>query len=458
MNTNTINESIIEVDMKLIRPAPINDVIYQPLDPRDPSLDQLVELIEREGLLEPIVLSLDNVILSGHRRYAAARRLEWETIRARRHPISSWDDEFKSVLVMFNSQREKDASMRIREGIALANPEDCYEDLLEEREETSKISTEPLILKDKKPRKKITKNQMPLLEAVKKILEDLREYWPLSVRRIHYSLLNDPPLTMASKPKSIYRNNERCYKKLCQFLTEARAEGLLPKYGIGDKTREENLWASYPNVGPFFQKLVNQFGKGYVRDKMQSQPNHIEIVGEKLTIENIITPIAAKYGIPCMISRGYCSYPPRMHMYDRWKASGKNKLVIIFMNDLDPEGLNMPEAFIQAMRGDFKMGNRVQGHRAGLKIEHVRELKLPRNNAAKVSSSRYKEFSKKYGQSAYELEACPPDRLQEILDETIRSIINLGLYNEQVELEKTDAVQIRSYSQEVKNYLETLDF
>ena len=106
-----------------IKSAVINDVVYGVIDPNDPSLDELDRSMMAEGQLEPIVLSLDSVLLSGHRRKGVALRLEWPTIKARRHPIHSTDPDFERVLVSYNTQRDKSPDVRIREQLVLTDPE-----------------------------------------------------------------------------------------------------------------------------------------------------------------------------------------------------------------------------------------------------------------------------------------------------------------------------------------------
>jgi ParB/RepB/Spo0J family partition protein len=44
------------------------------------ALDELVESMEKNGLLEPIIISPDKTIISGHRRYFAAQAMGWEEI------------------------------------------------------------------------------------------------------------------------------------------------------------------------------------------------------------------------------------------------------------------------------------------------------------------------------------------------------------------------------------------
>jgi hypothetical protein len=63
-----------------------------------------------------------------------------------------------------------------------------------------------VVLREQKIRSAISAVKAPLLAAVQNIVEVNRKYWPLSVRQIHYRLLNDPPLCHSSKPDSVYVN------------------------------------------------------------------------------------------------------------------------------------------------------------------------------------------------------------------------------------------------------------
>lgn len=88
---------------------------------------------------------------------------------------------------------------------------------------------------------------------------------------------------------------------------------------------------------------------------MQSQPNHIEIVGEKNTIQGVLRPVAMDYTIPYTIGGGYSSLPPRYAMAQRFKKSGKEQLVLLVLSDFDPEGEDIAEGFARSMRDDFKI-------------------------------------------------------------------------------------------------------
>jgi hypothetical protein len=452
---NGTSPEIFEVRVEDMKTAVVNDVVYGAIDPNDPSLDELAYLMATEGQLEPVVLTLDDVTLSGNRRRAVAIRLGWKTLRARRHSILSSDSQFEKLLVTYNAQRDKSPDVRVREQLVLADPESAYESLVSERAKASRVKAETLSLGVGRRRSKITPAKQPFLDAIQHVIAELRDYWPLSDRRVHYALLNDPPLIHAKKPGSRYKNNHKSYKAVCELLTRARLAGLIPFDAIGDETRPVTTWDVHPNVGPFIRREVKSFCTGYWRDLMQSQPNHIEIVGEKLTIEGIVRPVAERYCIPFTIGRGYSSLPPRKAMLDRFSQCGKQQLVILFLSDHDPEGWDIAETFAKSMRDDFGV-REIIAIKVALKPEQVELLGLPPNADAKPSSSRFRKFANRFGPAAYELEAVPPARLETWLDEAVRSVINIDRFNAQVEAEKQDSATTAAFKNASVDYLKKL--
>ena len=113
---------------------------------------------------------------------------------------------------------------------------------------------------------------------------------------------------------------------------------------IGDETRPVVVWRTYRTPGQFVREELANFLRGYWRDLMQSQPNHLEIVGEKNTVAPTLRPVAEAYGIPLTTGRGYCSLPPRAAIAERYRRSGKEKLVLLLVTDFDPDGEEIAES------------------------------------------------------------------------------------------------------------------
>src|SRR5687767_41517 len=90
-----------------LKPAGLNDLIYDPVAENDPEVIRLAEDVRAHGLLEPIVITLDDVIVSGHRRRVACRLAGLDDVKVRRLQIRSTDRGFPALLRAFNKQRVK---------------------------------------------------------------------------------------------------------------------------------------------------------------------------------------------------------------------------------------------------------------------------------------------------------------------------------------------------------------
>jgi len=290
-----------------------------------------------------------------------------------------------------------------------------------------------------------------MLAAIEQIMNDWRPYWPLSDRRIHYALLNAPPLKHAKKSHSVYRNDRVSYNALTELLTRARLAGIIPMESISDETRPICIFEVYADPGPFIRREINDFLKNYWRDLMQSQPNHIEIVGEKNTVGGVIKPVAAKYCIPMTTGRGYCSLRPRYDMQQRFRKSGKEKLIVLILTDFDPDGEEIAHSFVRSMRDDFDVP--VEGVKVALTSVQVRELNLPPMMQAKAGSANYTKFTSEHGHDVFELEAIPPDKLQELLEDAIDRVIDKAAFNAELDAEKSDAAFLSHVRRRVRAVL-----
>jgi hypothetical protein len=435
-----------------IKPSPENDKLYRPINSDDPELIALAESVKTYGVKEPLVITLDRFILSGHRRYAAAKLAGLEKIPCVVEKIHRRDPEFLLLLREYNRQRVKGFEEKLREEIVTADPEEAYQSLIKHRKAKAGVTLSSIKIVGTKMRCGISAAKEPFLRAILEVINGWRDYWPLSDRRIHYGLLNEPPLKHGKKPGSVYRNDKASYGALTELLTRARLAGIIAMEAISDETRPVCIFDVYAEPGPFICREVNDFLKGYWRDLQQSQPNHIEIVGEKNTIAGIIEPVAMKYCIPVTTGRGYCSLPPRSDMQRRFRKSGKEKLIVLFLTDFDPDGEEIAHSFVRSMRDDFDVGS-IEGMKVALTGEQVRKLKLPPMMQAKSGSAHYEKFTSEHGHNVFELEAIPPEKLQELLEGTIDRIMDKQAFNAELDAEKDDAVFLAAARQRVQGAL-----
>lgn len=430
---------VFDLPLHRVRPSPENDRLYRPVDPDDPDIIALAESIAEHGVQEPLLVTRDGWIISGHRRHAAARLSGLTTVPCRVRDLDkdASHDEFMQLLRECNRQREKTLEEKLREEVVSASPEEAFRSVQEFRRQRSCVEVTPMVIQGTKCRSRISRAKAPFLEAISRVIRDRREFWPLSVRQIHYALLNDPPLVHAAKPDSRYSNTLRCYKALDELLTRARFEGRVPFEVIADETRPVTDFNGFADCQAFLRREMRNFLKGYWRDRMRSQPNHLELLVEKNTIVPILRPVAQEYCIPMTSGRGYCSVPPRYDIFRRFEASGKERLVLLAVTDFDPDGEEIAHSMARSLRDDFGIADIVP-IKVALTSEQVARFGLPPKMTAKKGSANRNKFVARHGEHVYELEALPPSALQQALREAIEQVIDLYSFNQEIAREQQE--------------------
>jgi hypothetical protein len=445
-------DPILLIPVEELRPSPENERLYRPVDPTDPEIVALARSVKVNGIQEPLIVTADYFIVSGHRRLTAAKLAGLTAVPCRMLNVrrlvnlrmsgrGDVCDEFMRLLRECNRQRVKTFDEKLREEVITANPEVAYQSLIEHRQNQPSLILDTFDIRAEKRRAEITAAKWPFLSAIQKIIEECRDFWPLSDRQIHYALLNDPPLTHASKPGSAYRNDKLSYGKLTELLTRARVAGIIPMEVIQDETRPVTVWDVHSDEQSFLRYELDGFCKGYWRDLLQSQPDHIEIIGEKNTVASIIRPVAMQSCIPMTIGRGFCSLRPRYDIAHRFRKSGKDRLILLILSDFDPDGEEIAHSFARSLRDDFGVAE-IEPIKVALTADQVEEFDLPPEMKAKERSTNYRRFADEHGDDVWELEALPPETLQRLLQDAIDAVIDVEAFNHEIDQEKADAAKL----------------
>ena len=96
-----LSPTIKDVAVSSLSPHPKNREIYGTA-----VSDDFVERVKRFGILEPLIVKADGTIISGHRRWLAARKCGLDTVSARLAEFENELDEIE-MLIICNDQREK---------------------------------------------------------------------------------------------------------------------------------------------------------------------------------------------------------------------------------------------------------------------------------------------------------------------------------------------------------------
>ena len=170
---------------------------------------------------------------------------------------------------------------------------------------------------------------------------------------------------------------------------------------------------------------------------------------EKNTVNSLLMAVAYEFTMPLTSGRGYCSIPPRHGMAQRFKASGKEKLVVLMLSDHDPEGCDLIETFPRSMRDDFGVES-VYPIRVALTRDQVDEYDLPNNLFVKVkagkkkgeATGRAKAYIKEHGTNVWELDALSPEQLQDITRKAILSVLDRNKFDHERQAELDDAKKL----------------
>jgi hypothetical protein len=111
-NRSKVDHERLLIPVDDILPSPENSELYRPVTSDDDATIALADSIGLNGILEPIVISADNYIISGHRRHCGARiaglrEVPCRNLKIRRGKGETASDEFLKLLREHNRQRVK---------------------------------------------------------------------------------------------------------------------------------------------------------------------------------------------------------------------------------------------------------------------------------------------------------------------------------------------------------------
>jgi len=441
-----------------LKPSPENTEIYRdPFD--DPDIDKLANSIKKNRC-DPLVITSDNFIVSGHRRHVALRLNDQQFVQCHvlPHPRSYWThDEYVLLLREYNHQRNKTVAEQVREELIDIDPDAAHAALCSQRDLSvfapEHNGVESVHIEGRKVRYRISKDKAEHVRLIKEVVfGSRRPFWPLSVRGVHYPLLNYDFIRgyhcpHRGKPgygkKRIlrYANDQGSYDATSDLITRLRLNGEIPWEAFDDTTRPLKQFRSSGDVRQFVRQQSSRLFAGYRRDLLQSQPNHIEVVCEKNTIYHMVLRVTEKYQIPTSSGRGFNSIDPWHDLAERYEQSGKKRLIVIVLSDYDPEGEMIPIVGGRTLRDDFDV-EECTFIKAGVSRDQIELHNLPPMNFAKETSPNFKWFCKRNDgdRNVYELEALEPEVMLEDLETVIQGVLDEELFNREIETEREESV------------------
>lgn len=264
------------------------------------------------------------------------------------------------------------------------------------------------------------------LLAARRILAEIQ---PASVRAVCYRLFVAGLIPDMSKSST---------NSISKMLTWAREGQVIPWEWIVDESRS----AETANRWKDTDSIIDAAVRGYRRDYWQDQETRVEVWSEKGTVRGTLGPVLDEYGVTFRVMHGYASATVVNDVSE--ESIGNDKpLVVLYVGDWDPSGKHM---------SDVDLPRRLEEYGADLSLERVALTHddlagLPSFDPdSKASDPRYKWFRACVGTQCYEVDALPPPRLRAKVELTIRSVLNLDLWNHAKEIERVEVESMQEFS------------
>jgi len=264
-------------------------------------------------------------------------------------------------------------------------------------------------------------------EVVPLVNQILNQYtFSLTVRQIYYRLISDP--------YNLFPNTRSCYASFDRVLVKARERGDIDEKRIEDRTRQ-TIGGDYgwPDPDSFLNDVLDNFSSSwqdYQKEIWLSQQFKLEVWVEKDALAGVVNQAAKPYRVLVFPSRGYSSYTKMKDAIQRLSYYDDKQRVILHLADHDPSGIDMTDDLIRR----FKKygGDSIRIERIALNFDQVKKFNL-RPNPVKKADSRSSSYVMQYGHDCWELDALPPDELQNIVKRAIEKYIDPNAWQEKLE-------------------------
>ncbi len=245
-----------------------------------------------------------------------------------------------------------------------------------------------------------------------------------------------------------YPKTEGAYSSLTEHLVRARRAKMIPFDHIRDDGISVMSHAHYADENAFY-KRVNDMGKAYKRDKLANQKIDMRVYCEASGMIPQLNKVCEPYSVPVYSCSGFDSLSGKYELKQTcWQAfmwHGR-RTVILHLGDHDPSGESIFNdglvediyAFLEKDVPHKKPREVAVFERVALKGEQIERFKLP-TEPPKATDSRTKNWQ---GQESCQLEALPPDVLASLLDATLKTYLNLAVYEQDLRAEEDERRRI----------------
>jgi len=236
-------------------------------------------------------------------------------------------------------------------------------------------------------------------------------------------------------------------QKISRLLVELREEGIIPWEWIVDDSRHMEGGGGYTDLKAYARAVEY----AYRRDFWAHQRRRVIVISEKATVAGIVRPVVDEYGVPFFAAHGFNS-ATKMHELAEEIADDQRHTVLLYVGDYDPSGMYMSECDLRYRLAGYGAGcdedDDYTLKRVALTHADVQRGDLPSfDGETKKSDPRYKWFTSRYGQDAWELDAMDPNTLRERVKNEIEEFINKEDWEQHKRIEELQRETTRKIAQ-----------
>lgn len=302
--------------------------------------------------------------------------------------------------------------------------------------------------------------------AVLDVVNDLKGYLPLTVRQIHYQLVERRPVWFKSSIQNPapYENTVKHYQDLSRVLKWMRIHNRMKWSVLTDRTRRVSAKRGFEDLQSFVDQELSYFLEGYDRCLVQSQDVYVELWVEKDALSSIFEDVAEPFCLRVVTRRGYNSVTAEADYYQRAEEAIERgqKPVVLYFGDFDPSGNDMLRASLNTFQNQMGL-RQLDTIRVALTEEQIERYGLPpKPGAAKKTDPRYKKYIEEHGTSAWELDALHPRELSRIARSAIQNVLDMENFQTEMEQEDMDRARLNPFrdrlmeliNREIKEFFE----
>lgn len=250
---------------------------------------------------------------------------------------------------------------------------------------------------------RFSKKTLKILEIANDIVaEYAAQGLVMSLRQLYYQFV----------ARGLAPNQRQFYKNLSYLLVEARMTGLMDWRAIEDMTRFLRGRTHYDTPSDAVSYLVHEYGE----DLWTEQKTRFEVWIEKDSLLGTIAKVCNDLDVSYFSCRGYTSATELWKASQRLQNYSQDDVTVIHMGDHDPTGIDATRDIQDKL--DIFTGGQVKVKRIALTKAQIRKYKPPPFDA-KIKDSRYKSYRAQHGNTCWELDSLPPDKLAGLVRETI---------------------------------------